>query len=110
MTNLPFLEEIKKRLVTAFDPLEIYIFGSYAWGYPTEESDIDLLIVVDQLKQNQWQAQSLGYEVLFTLDIPKDIVIFPKQEFDKRCKNTSSLFHKIKEKGVRIYARTRTLA
>lgn len=105
MNNLPFIEEIKKRLVDAFDPIEIYLFGSYAWGHPTEESDLDLLIIVDQLKQKQWQAQSLGYEVLFDLNIPKDIVVFPKQEFDLRCVNASSLFHKIKEKGVKIYAR-----
>jgi predicted nucleotidyltransferase len=105
MTNAPHLEEIKKRIVQAFDPFEIYLFGSYAWGHPSEESDLDLLIVVDQLKQKQWQAQSLGYEILFDLNIPKDIVVFPKHEFDQRSKNISSLFHKIKEKGVRIYAR-----
>lgn len=105
MTKTPFLEEIKRRLVQSFDPVEIYLFGSYAWGNPTEESDLDLLILVDKLTQKQWEAQSQGYEVLFDLNISKDIVVFPKHEFELRSANTSSLFHKIKAKGVKIYAR-----
>ena len=42
------IEEVKNRLVKTYDPLAIYLFGSYAWGTPTEESDLDLVIIVDQ--------------------------------------------------------------
>jgi predicted nucleotidyltransferase len=40
------LEEIVKRLEEGLHPEQIILFGSYAYGEPTERSDVDLLIVV----------------------------------------------------------------
>lgn len=105
MITPKIIDNIKQRLINTFDPVEIYVFGSYAWGNPDDDSDIDILIVVDQLKQKQWEAESLGYEVLFDFDVPKDIVVFPKQEFEQRSKEISSLFYTIKQRGIKLYAR-----
>lgn len=99
------LDEIKNILIKTFNPVEIYIFGSYAWGHPGEDSDLDLLIVTDVLTQKPWEAQSLGHKALFDVDIPKDIIVLSKSDFDDRSKQNVSIFHKIKEAGVRIYAR-----
>ena len=38
------LEDVRKRIVEAFDPHRIILFGSYAHGKPTPDSDVDLLI------------------------------------------------------------------
>jgi len=46
MINLKKIEEAKEILVIEFNPEKIYIFGSYAWGNPTEDSDLDIMIVV----------------------------------------------------------------
>ena len=35
-----------RRLAAEFDPEQIILFGSHAWGTPTEDSDIDLLVIV----------------------------------------------------------------
>ena len=40
------LEEVTRRLVKELDPEEIILFGSYAWGTPHKDSDIDLFIIV----------------------------------------------------------------
>lgn len=39
------LVRLTERLVAAYNPEKVVLFGSYAYGKPTEESDIDLLIV-----------------------------------------------------------------
>ena len=39
------LNDIKKGLVAALNPEQIFLFGSYAYGEPTEHSDIDLLVI-----------------------------------------------------------------
>ena len=44
MIKREVIDEVKNRLVKAYDPLAIYLFGSYAWGTPTEDSDLELLI------------------------------------------------------------------
>ncbi len=41
------LQEVARRIVEAFAPERIILFGSYAWGEPTPHSDVDLLIVRD---------------------------------------------------------------
>jgi DNA polymerase sigma len=47
MINKRILEEVKEKLIKTYNPLEIYLFGSYAWGCPDEDSDLDLLIIID---------------------------------------------------------------
>ncbi|MFN7658777.1 MAG: nucleotidyltransferase domain-containing protein, partial [Dolichospermum sp.] len=43
-----FLNEITHRLVTALEPEQIFLFGSYAYGEPTEDSDVDLLVIISK--------------------------------------------------------------
>jgi len=74
MIKKEVIEEVKKRLVRVYDPLEIYIFGSYAWGSPTEDSDLDLCIVVNEIKGKKHDMLVDGHHVLFGLKIPKDII------------------------------------
>ncbi len=38
------LDEIVGKIANAFNPEKIIIFGSYAYGRPTEKSDIDILV------------------------------------------------------------------
>lgn len=107
MIDNAVLEEVKKRLVKAYNPLEIYVFGSYAWGTPDEESDLDLLIVVESVRDEAERHKALvnGYRVLADLHIPKDILLFTKQEFDLKSAQITTLINKIKKQGKQIYAR-----
>ena len=41
MIHDSLIDLVTKRLVQVYDPFEIYIFGSYVWGSPDEESDLD---------------------------------------------------------------------
>lgn len=107
MIDNAILEEVKKRLVKAYNPLEIYVFGSYVWGTPDEESDLDLLVIVENLGNEQERHQALvnGYRVLADLRISKDILLFTKQEFDLKAAQITTLINKIKLQGKQIYAR-----
>ncbi len=37
------IQEALARLVKAYDPLEIYMYGKYGWGTPDEDDDLNLL-------------------------------------------------------------------
>ena len=41
------LDEITKKIVDHFHPVQIILFGSYAYGTPTTHSDLDLLVIMD---------------------------------------------------------------
>jgi predicted nucleotidyltransferase len=40
------LEEMTRCLVAEFQPESVILFGSYAWGAPIEDSDVDLLVIM----------------------------------------------------------------
>jgi predicted nucleotidyltransferase len=46
------LSEVVEKLKSEYKPLRIILFGSYAFGNPTEDSDIDLLILKNTNKRN----------------------------------------------------------
>lgn len=105
MISKEVLEEVKSRLIKTYDPLSIYLFGSYAWGMPTEESDLDLLIIVDASDERPIKRSLKGYKALWGLDISKDIMVYTKDEFEQASKKEMSLSHKIRSMGKVIYAR-----
>lgn len=94
-----------KKLVEAYDPVEIYLFGSYVWGHPDDESDLDLLIVVNELTGSRYKMMVRGHKALIDEFISKDIIVYTKQEFDSRAQDPISCAFKIKSKGKRIYAK-----
>ena len=42
-------------IVREFAPLQVILFGSYAYGTPTEDSDVDILVVMAPLQSEAWQ-------------------------------------------------------
>ena len=58
MKELPqgLLGEMTQRLVAEFQPEQVILFGSHAWGTPNEDSDVDLLIIVSHSDEKPVQA------------------------------------------------------
>lgn len=104
MINRKVIDEVKNRLVRTYNPLEIYIFGSYAWGTPTDESDLDLLIVVEKSDEKSYKRSVPGDLALVDMLISRDILVYTKEEFEARAKDVTTLCYKIKKEGEKIYA------
>lgn len=105
MINKETINEVKDRLVQAYDPLAIYLFGSYAWGRPTKDSDLDLLIIVEKSEEKTYKRPLSGQRVLFGLGISKDLIVYTKEEFDRYVTDATTLCHKIEQDGRLIYAK-----
>ena len=105
MIDTTIIEEVKKRLIQAYNPLVIYIFGSYAWGCPDKESDLDLLIVVDKYKKDRHQTLVDGHKALIGLYVPKDILVYSKEEWDRFSQDETKFCYKIKHEGKLIYGK-----
>jgi len=105
MISKEIIEQVKDRLVKTYNPLEVYLFGSYAWGNPTEDSDLDFLVVVDKSDEKRFKRAVAGHEALFGLMVPKDIFVYTKEEFEKSARDKTSISFRIKREGERIYAK-----
>jgi len=78
------IEEIKSKIAQQFSPKRIYLFGSYAYGTPTAESDLDLLIVDDS--ENDQAAHRKGVAIsqaLFPRDYGLDLMVYSESKFNQ---------------------------
>ncbi len=97
------LSRIKQRLVTALKPEQIILFGSYAYGEPTEDSDIDLLVIVFQSDEPRYRRASPAYKVLRSIGMPKDILVMTRAEVNRKSSVPSSLVSQVLRAGKVLY-------
>ena len=103
MTTAQVIETVKNRLIKAYNPMELYLFGSYAWGNPDEKSDIDVLVVVSSSDEKPYKRPLKGIAALMGLRISKDILVYTRDEFEELANDVSTLCYKIKQEGVKLY-------
>lgn len=105
MIKQDIIQEITHRLVAVYNPVTIYLFGSHAWGHPDEESDLDFLVVVEQSTEHPCKRSIKAADALWDLKVPKDLLVYTKQEFEERENDVTTLIYKIKKDGKVLYAR-----
>ena len=101
--NPDLLEEIVRRLVAEFQPEQIVLFGSHAWGTPDEDSDVDLLVIVSESDLRPIQRDTQAERCMRGLLVPTDILVKTRAEFEKFSRVRASLEASILEKGRILY-------
>ena len=76
------LDEILKRIVSKFKPAKVILFGSYEYGRPTKDSDLDLLVVKSSNLPRYKRAREIRKYLWGVTDIPKDIIVYTQEEID----------------------------
>jgi predicted nucleotidyltransferase len=91
-------------IASKFNPDKIILFGSYASGFPHEDSDVDLIVVQD----SDQPIQSRGFEIRMALlgtRIPIDLMVFTNSEFEKECGNSTSFLNSAMKNAKVMYER-----
>jgi predicted nucleotidyltransferase len=102
------LAELTQRLVDEFQPEQVILFGSHAWGTPHEDSDVDLLVIVPHSDEKPAQRAMRGYRCLRGLIIPADILVKTRAEIERYRHVRASLERKMLERGRVLYGRGKT--
>lgn len=102
-------QEIVSRLSTNPNVSEIILFGSYAWGQPNKDSDVDLLIILNQEGLlNSYMAKLMKRAEISDIlediekNIPIDILVYTREEWEKVLSLGSSFSKKIISQGLRL--------
>jgi predicted nucleotidyltransferase len=85
------LQELLRRLIDAYRPLRIYLFGSAARGDSGPDSDYDLMVVVPDDAPEERKRSRLAYEVLWGTGIAADVLVWTATQFDSRTHVPASL-------------------
>jgi hypothetical protein len=96
------IEEIKQRLVKTYNPREIYLLEPNK----KDNIDVDIMVIVDEAALQQRYALMIeGHKALIGIKVPKNILVYTKEEFDDYATDESTLSYAIKHYGTRIYAK-----
>ena len=97
------IDDLVAKIVTGHHPERIVLFGSYAWGVPHMESDIDLLI---EKKTNDTRATARDIDrTLFPRTMPIDIIVSTPEYIRRRKEQRDPFISKIFADGKILYER-----
>jgi predicted nucleotidyltransferase len=108
------IEALKIEIVERLKPLnpdKIILFGSYAYGTPTEESDVDLFLIKDDLEVKNMRSYKVELQKRL-FDIQKkyllgiDLFVDSTQRMQQRIEDVKDQFyHEILTRGQIIYGK-----
>ena len=105
MKTIPqsLLDQAVDRLKAEFQPEEIYLFGSRAWGTPDQDSDIDLMVIVPQSDERPIQRDQRAQRCLGQLPISADVLVRTRGEVNRVREVQGSLTHAVLRNGRKLY-------
>jgi uncharacterized protein len=95
-----------QRIIEVLHPEKIILFGSYANGNPTPDSDVDLLVIMETdaiSKERSWAVSRL----LLPRTFPVDILVRTPQEIDRSLAKGDFFIREILTQGKVLYERSR---
>ena len=99
------VQEATKRLVRAFRPVWVMVFGSYARGNARPGSDMDLLVVLPEV-DNKRKAAIAMRRVLSDLLVPHDVHVTTPEEIERRGWIMGTLLREALRDGRTVYERS----
>lgn len=97
------LQTATQKLVAEFQPEEIYLFGSHAWGTPGPDSDIDLMVIVPESDERPIRRDQRAQKCLGRLAVSADVLVRTRVEVNRYKHLRASLFHQVLNQGRKLY-------
>ena len=101
-----FLREAVANIIRGFKPNQILLFGSHAYGKPTSDSDLDLLIVkntrLPTAERSRCVSRLIGRHVF-----PMDLIVLTPSEIQRRLKSFDPFLEEALTRGRLLYAKNR---
>lgn len=104
MTTDEIIPTMVDRIVGQFHPTSILLFGSRARGDASESSDVDLLVVMNEVPDKRQAAIEIRRS-LSDLPVSKDIVVATQDEVDGRGHVVGTIIHAALREGRVVYER-----
>lgn len=96
------IDEIVKRVVEKVNPLKVILFGSYAYGSPSKDSDIDLLVIKDSSIPRHHRSKEIR-SILRGMKVAVDIIVYTPEEIRKWEGIDTAFITGVLKKGKVLY-------
>ncbi len=96
------IQRLSDKIAQDFHPERIILFGSYAYGRPTPDSDVDLLVILPH--KGKGSAKSAEILVQVRPTFPVDLLVRTPEQMQQRLAWNDFFLREILEKGRILYA------
>ena len=96
------IERYCDAIAREFKPQRIIVFGSYAYGSPTSDSDVDVMVIMRSPKRRGLR-QSLEIRRRVSAGFPVDILVRAPSDVSMRIRAGDSLIWEVMTKGKVVY-------
>ena len=97
------LDDIVGSIVSTVPTDAIYVFGSYARGEQTPDSDVDLYVVTKDAAKRPLAYGALVRKAILWMKRPKDVLCSSADTFVQRSHDLSTPEYIVAREGVKIY-------
>ncbi len=100
--NIPMsaIRRLARRIAGRFRPDKIVLFGSYAYGRPHQDSDVDLLVVMPAADETN---QAIRITLAFERPFPLDLIVRNPENLRRRLADGNWFLREVMEKGKVLY-------
>ena len=101
MIEIAAIQEFNRRVVQEYKPQKVILFGSYATGRPTADSDVDILVILPF----QGKSAAKSVEILNQIDprFPIDLLVRTPDQIQDRLEKGDFFIQEILKKGKVLY-------
>ena len=96
------IRKFSQAVAQEFHPEKIILFGSYAYGTPTEDSDVDLLVIMPRTRE-RGERMSVRIRHAVPRNFPLDLLVRTPAEVSKRLRWGDFFLREVMEKGELLY-------
>lgn len=104
MVEIDKINDIAKRIAEFYNPDKIILFGSYAYGNPNENSDLDFLIIKDSDIPRPERASEIR-KMLYGTMIPMDVLVYTNKEILDSMGSKYNFIYQAIKNGKTLYER-----
>ena len=102
-------EVVEEALKLSPSVYKVILYGSYARGDNTAESDIDIMIILDDTKQNTDACREKFYEISSDIGLKHDVlvsVLFRNKDNFISMQGVKPFYRNINKEGVLLYGQS----
>lgn len=98
------IQEVADKIAKELNPEKIILFGSWAWGKPTEDSDVDLFVVQETDLSLPKRIEAVD-RIFSRREFPMDFLVYTPWQIRKRISIGDFFIKDIMSKGKVLYVR-----
>ena len=95
------IQDVARQIAERFQPRQVILFGSYAYGHPTPDSDVDYLVVMETEEPPLHAAARIAASM--DHPFPLDILVYTPMALQAALDRQSTFAQEVADKGIILY-------